>query len=385
MVEPCGASRAMSRRWSGALVLAVASALRPVPFEPRAPPRLPRPFFNGWCLRAMDAASGCSATAIVGCFSRGRRRYAEHLVAVAARVPSPSGGREVLAAQRVYGGDECAVTSFAEGEGPRFSFEAPCGSLDVRGGHARAAFTVADVAGRPVTVALETASASPWASGGGAEGWLGSPLASWALPCRYHVRCVDSVARASASGGDGAGAWASDGALLHAESNFGRAFPKKWAWCQAAQAGKSVLAVGGTFKVGPVPLRRTWLVRYASEAVDWDFRTTDLRTRAAARDLRPPLAEGGGDAVLDLALERRTRGEVRVLEVRATASRDAFLDEALYVPTPRGFSKAPGTREAFAATVAVRASLREGGETRVVETATFDGACLEFGGDYLLL
>ena len=81
-----------------------------------------------------------------------------------------------------------------------------------------------------------------------------------------------------------------------------------------------------------------------------------------------------------------TRMEARTnADKMGAAISDAFLDEALYVPTPRGFSKAPGTREAFAATVAVRASLREGGETRVVDAATFEGACLEFGGDYLLL
>ena len=163
--------------------------------------------------------------------------------------------------------------------------------------------------GRDVAVDLAAAAPSPWAAGGGPEGWLGRRLTGWALPCRYAVRCVDSPAVAAATAG--ASRWSSSSALLHAEANHGRSFPKQWVWCQGAARGRSVLAVGGTFRVGPLPLADTWLVRYASPAVgEWAFRTTDLRTTATS-DLAPPAA---GPAPARLTLERRTRGERRILE-----------------------------------------------------------------------
>ena len=351
---------------------AAATTRRPLPFEARSPPRR-GPFFNGWCLRAMDE-TGCSATAIVGCFSRGAR--SEHLVAVAARARTPDGGFETAAAQRVYRGDECRLDGAPRGAGPSLRFEAPCGVLAADGGDLRATFALPGGDGRDVAVDLAAAAPSPWAAGGGPEGWLGRRLTGWALPCRYAVRCVDSPAVAAATAG--ASRWASSSALLHAEANHGRSFPKQWVWCQGAARGRSVLAVGGTFRVGPLPLADTWLVRYASPAVgEWAFRTTDLRTKATS-DLAPPAA---GPATARLTLERRTRGERRILDLVASA--DEFLPDALFVPTPGGFSDDPGTREALAATVTVTASVVDGGRRRVVDEATIEGACLEFGGRYV--
>ena len=55
-----------------------------------------------------------------------------------------------------------------------------------------------------------------------------------------------SVAAATA----GASRWSSSSALLHAEANHGRSFPKQWVWCQGAARGRSVLAVGGKGTLG---------------------------------------------------------------------------------------------------------------------------------------
>lgn len=353
-----------------ALLLArVALALHP--FAPRSPPLLPRPFFNGWCLRCTDPRTGASASAIVGSFSRGRGRYASHLVAVTARAPGESGALASSSAQRVYDGDACRFTRRG-GEAPAFAFLAPCGELVSDGGALRARFSLPDGGGGYVSVEIagEDVGEAGWA-GGGAEGWLGSRLARWALPCRYHVRSLASAARCEARA-DGA-AFATDGALLHAESNFGRAFPTAWTWCQAAAEDATLLAVGGAFRVGPAALPNTWLVKFATPDIDWAFRTTDARTSAATAALDPP--PGGG--TLKLAVVRRVRGETRALEIAAEGSH--FL-EPLAVPTKTGFSKDPGTRECLDATVRVTALL-DGVE---VASRTFDGACLEFGGAHLL-
>ena len=93
------------------------------PFQPRGPPTRKRPHFDGWCIRASE--NEASASVIVGCFSRGRRRYDKHLVIVAQRTRE-NGEWRTKVQQKFYDDGECSLTTTGEG----FRFTAPAGVLE---------------------------------------------------------------------------------------------------------------------------------------------------------------------------------------------------------------------------------------------------------------
>jgi len=347
------------------ICLATAAALQPkqprlrtAPFEPRGAPRLRRPHFDGWCARATDQKTGASSSIIVGCFSPGRGRYAKHLVIVAARLRAPDGNWVDRVDQQLYDDCECSLT-VTKAKGPNFRFEAPSGFLQVAGSELRAKFELDGVASD-----IATHTTTPWRP----EGWLGSRYTRWLLPCRYEVQCTRSPGTADVAGGDAT--WRGD-ALVHAEAQYGSAFPRAWRWIQATDEETTLVATGGLFVIGPVTTR-TWLCRYEVAGEVWSFRTTDPRT-SATEESAPPRDDRPG--TLRVVFRRKFRGETRTLELAATAP-EATFSTPLYVPTRTGFARNPGSRESFAASVTATASV----EGAIVDERTFEGACLEFGG-----
>ena len=142
------------------------------PFQPRGPPTRKRPHFDGWCIRASEDEA--SASVIVGCFSRGRRRYDKHLVIVAQRTKE-GGAWRTRVAQQFYDDNECSLTTTGEG----FRFAAPAGVLEASPSSLTTNFDLGSV-----QASISTGPETPW----NPEGWLGSRWTRWLLPCRYAVR-----------------------------------------------------------------------------------------------------------------------------------------------------------------------------------------------------
>ncbi|KAJ1454105.1 hypothetical protein M885DRAFT_522250 [Pelagophyceae sp. CCMP2097] len=235
----------------------------------------------------------------------------------------------------------------------------------------------------------------------GPEGWLGR--VGWVLPCRYDINTLGSTASVAVAVKSAAGAEEklieqSTTARAHVESNHGRAFPASWVWVQAADGvGRSLIAVGGRFKIGFLTVP-TWIVAYRAPTLnpedDWSFRTTDVAlTRCTSTRLSPPTAVGAEEASLRLTLQKKRRFDMLrwksrrrqlVLELDVRADTLDFFQDRLNVPTPKGFSTTPGCAEAFGAAATVRAYVVQGGTRRLVDEATLSQAALEFGGAHLV-
>ena len=310
------------------------------PFQPRGPPTRKRPHFDGWCIRASE--NEASASVIVGCFSRGRRRYDTHLVIVAQRTRE-GGAWRTRVAQQFYDDNECSLTTTGEG----FRFTAPAGVLEASPSSLTTNFDLGSV-----QASISTGQEAPW----NPEGWLGSRWTRWLLPCRYAVRLTNSK-----------GTWNQRPAFVHAEAQYGARFPKSWRWVQATDRDATLVATGGAFEIGPLTTN-TWLCRYEVDGSVWSFRTTDPRTSCEE-------VSDEGEASLRLVLRRSFGGEKRRLELTCTATPTTF-SEPLYYPTREGFSNSPGSRESFASTVRVKAEA----DGHLIDERIFEGACLEFGG-----
>ena len=128
------------------------------PLQPRGPPTRKRPHFDGWCIRASE--NEASASVIVGCFSRGRRRYDTHLVIVAQRTKE-GGAWRTRVAQQFYDDNECSLTTTDEG----FRFTAPAGVLEASPSRLTTNFDLGSV-----QASISTGQEAPWHP----EGWLGS-------------------------------------------------------------------------------------------------------------------------------------------------------------------------------------------------------------------
>lgn len=248
---------------------------------------------------------------------------------------------------------------------------------------------VVDMASPRLAVRLASTKLTPWNAArprDGPEGWLG--YVESLLPCRYFVHALGGPAafvvdaRAAAGVGRGSGARSAsyrvrgDRAQLHAEGNNGRSFPRAWTWIQAfgARPGDAFVAVGGRFRVGVLPLR-TWIIALRLEGLRWDFRTVHLDSVRARLEALPRTARGNSSATLDAVSRDGTR---RVLiSVHAPAG---DFGAPVSVPTPAGFSDAPGCVEAHTATLRVKCFRWDGAAWAWVRDADMRMAALEFGG-----
>ncbi|CAM9902697.1 unnamed protein product [Laminaria digitata] len=210
---------------------------------------------------------------------------------------------------------------------------------------------------------------------------------------------------------------------MHMEANYGESFPTGWVWAQGCSATEGLygnvfqdgevvddgsgfssdtkggsgtgigdggdeeesmetparfVLTGGRFVIGPVTTN-SFVMAFRSKEHSWNFRSTDL-DRIAVKASR---------AENRLKLVARSWGGNRVLKADIHAPAASF-GSAIYVPTPEGFSDAPGCVESYAATATFRLYTKgdkaDGdGVTRPLvlrEEVEFKLAALEFGGDF---
>jgi len=371
--------------FSGARAHKVATGVRSSALAPRATlrtapqgglwARFARPRFDGWCCRCTDDA-GRAASVIVGVFKRRQRE--EHLAALVVRNDSGT-----FAAQRLFssssstGGDPLPTLT-------RDAWSHPDVGSVRWGVSTTPSFFAADLAidGVAATVAVHHHHHGVDDDDATflAEGWLGRRPFRYALPCRYLVPAT----RAACDVALGRTPSAQTGGLAHVEFNTGRAFPSGWVWCQAHDVATraSLIVVAGPFLPSLASKKPTVLAaarlaaREDDEEEDFavlELRTVDRRTRLEAF----ATCVVDDDALLAVRLVTTTRrgGSELVCDLRVTAPVSSFVEPPLYVPTRHGFR--PGARESFDAT----AHLRIG--TSRERLVRFDGATLEFGGDYI--
>lgn len=216
----------------------------------------------------------------------------------------------------------------------------------------------------------ETISRTQWSAGTDTpEGFL----VRLPLPLHWHVHSLGSVCDFSLSiasqelpPADRLGA-----AVVHQEKNWAHGFPSAHMWVQARSGEERGFCCAGGRILGV----EAFLVGYRSEACSVDF--------------RPPFAlrVAGWSPFMSYAtdwdargFEMSVQGLWRKLTVRATAPRGTFF--ALSAPFADGH-ELNALGESFQAVLEVK--VYEGGlfsPWRLVHEDRFEGASLEFGGDY---
>ncbi|KAG8465562.1 hypothetical protein KFE25_002869 [Diacronema lutheri] len=378
-----------SGTWPPTASLALVAGV-PAPIARRAS----GPFFEGWAIRAVDAALGV-VMVIIGSFrAAGEPRFTSHLLVLQHHPPgahplgpgSRTGGR---VAQVLMGGDDVRIRSRrartpftapgADGRPADFEWRilvgpAAGGSLAVDATRAWANFSL-----RGLGVHVAAVGRAPWnphARRTGPEGWMRHVGAL--LPCRYFVHSLGSRGAVAVRidrppwPGPGTGAAArlngraelrAEHALVHVEGNYGRLFPAGWSWVHAiaprargSAERTSLLAVGGLFQIAALTTR-TWIIAFRhSGGRAWDFRTTD---GDRVREVRQS-CNGS------LHVDARSRDGRRRLAFAISAPRASF-GAPIYVPTATGFSASPGCTEAHGATLNIRTYMRATVRPRAVE------------------
>ncbi|CBN77444.1 conserved unknown protein [Ectocarpus siliculosus] len=304
---------------------------------------------------------------------------------------------------------------------PSFTWEADgIGSFAVDGDKGRLSFQLPEL-----SVAASFRYRQPWSeerpNSAGPEGWL---QRTGLLPLHYFVQSMGSEAGYSLKATGAPRAVVGRGSI-HMEANYGESFPTGWVWAQGCSATKGLcgnvfrdgeltnpdggsaqeasagrraaggkadglggskkdsatprfVLTGGRFVIGPITTT-SFVLAFRSERHNWNFRTTDLDrivVTASRKDHR-------------LTLVAKSWGDNRVLKADIRAPEGSF-GSAIYVPTPEGFSNAPGCVESYAATARFRLytkgdKLEGDGVTRPLvlrEEVEFKLAALEFGGEY---
>lgn len=192
------------------------------------------------------------------------------------------------------------------------------------------------------------------------------------VPLRWHVHHLKGEARGTVRI-DGA-ARTFDGAALHQEKNWGRAFPSRWIWLQAndfedrpdvalAAAGGPIFAPSWSPSGYMLGLR--WRDRF------FTFRTQDTHQFPLARF---EIDEENGLARWSLDAENLRHR----VEIRAHADAGALIP--IDVPADGGL--AVGAVEHLAATVDVTLYARDGLGWRLLGTARTHTAAVEAGGEF---
>eukprot|EP00656_Telonema_subtile_P009603 TRINITY_DN14521_c0_g1_i2.p1 TRINITY_DN14521_c0_g1~~TRINITY_DN14521_c0_g1_i2.p1 ORF type:complete len:356 (+),score=53.20 TRINITY_DN14521_c0_g1_i2:176-1243(+) len=205
----------------------------------------------------------------------------------------------------------------------------------------------------------------PWDRSGpdssGPEGWVGKTLP---LPCHYYVHSLGSATnfRIKSDGETVQGQ-----GFTHMETNYGQNFPSGWLWVQGVSADGAVqlMLTGGLFNIGPIPTH-TFLLGFRSPDLNLDLRTTDLDVFKH----RFNASEGW----LEMSA-RSPLGQTR-LSMNVSTPVSTFSD-ALYFPTPNGFTNIPGAVESYAAQVSIEVTKGSVTQRHVIQLGA-----LEFGGTY---
>lgn len=152
----------------------------------------------------------------------------------------------------------------------------------------------------------------------------------------------------------------------HQEKNWGDSFPDSWIWAQGISNDRSnshFALAGGPTKVGPLTVT-AYLVGYRSFSLNWSFHPQDP-------SLFTPTIRSC-DGYFNLVAKDVTG---KMLNITIQAEPKSFTKVGC--PTRTGFRRF--SDESFVSHVIVEAY--QFGQ--LVETTSFDGAGLEFGGDYM--
>lgn len=371
---------AVSQRIGGAgrIRLRAASLLALLPLEPGPLPQRSRTqWFEGFFFRLTDHAAHTSLAVVFGSLRKPTASVAaagpgfdEHLLVVAFDANGRTGSSShLLDGSRVTlrggGGNGSPRATWWSDQLGGMMIDGDDASLDLRLPSLRLNATVTGPRVAWRADAPDTA---------GPEGWLAR---TGLLPCHYFVHSFGSRAHYSLRqrgriGGErhGERTLAKGSALAHIERNWGDTFPVGWVWAQAAARDGAAFLVltGGRFIIGPLTTDSYVIgLRAPAQGLFWDFRSTDLDRVV---DVRRP-CEG------TLFLNATSRGGRRRIELLLAAPPGSF-GEPIAVPTPQGFSAAPGCVEAYGAVAHLAAWEHEALRLRV----DIPLAVLEFGGSY---
>jgi hypothetical protein len=266
-----------------------------------------------------------------------------------------------------------------------------------------------------VQLNLECSHLVPWSTSDrfdGPEGWLGRWFGNLGiLPCRYHVHCTGCQCKYSVLAGEDMAindfaSHGEHGSLLlnrrlsrlivyeendkqfqkwegygttHVETNWGSTFPEGWVWAQASNqdATTSISIVAGKFVIGGIKsMQFIIFVRVAGCTQPIVFRTIDLSTFQYSFDGRLGRVQINATTIsgdeLSIAIDR---GEHCIHQSEQTPILSGF-GSPLYSPSVRGFSKRPGCRECYDATLT--------GHLKSLDDfdLSLSLAALEFGGNF---
>ena len=375
------------------LFLAAVSSAEASPLNPQ-PVALFGPFFQGWLVRTVDHACQRSVILIVGSFSKGgSRRFDEHYVFCG--VETPDGAQQFEAFPDPSGVSitgsrpslpfpvrlspfmqKTNITWAAKNLGWfKFNDEECC--ADFKLGGARVRFTAKN---RVPWSPTNTHSAGP-------EGMLG--YIPFLLPCHYFVHSCGSDCDYALELPTSRRSESSVRSLLsathtlsgrghaHIEGNHGTCFPQGWVWAQAVSRDNraSFSLTGGRFEIGPLsPL--TFILFVRSNGRTRIFRTTDLDKVEYDLD--------GVSGTVKITAQSVFGQSKAVITITPQGPFERAFGKPIHIPTPAGFSDAPGCRETYTAIadVACFDYDAEAGEYRPAETVRFPLTALEFGGSF---
>eukprot|EP00455_Lapot_gusevi_P046699 TRINITY_DN618_c0_g1_i1.p1 TRINITY_DN618_c0_g1~~TRINITY_DN618_c0_g1_i1.p1 ORF type:complete len:363 (-),score=111.40 TRINITY_DN618_c0_g1_i1:166-1254(-) len=161
----------------------------------------------------------------------------------------------------------------------------------------------------------------------------------------------------------------------HMEKNWGKSFPPAWMWAEGIKMDTATsptptlfaLAGGPTKVLGPIVIT-AYLVGYRSASLNWNFHPQDIGTLYF-----PTINSCQGYFNL------LVRDPFRALNITVTAKPSTF--SKVQCPTETGFRAY--SAESFQSHVEIQAYSHSFSGDKLLETVSFDGAALEYGGQYM--
>jgi tocopherol cyclase len=168
--------------------------------------------------------------------------------------------------------------------------------------------------------------------------------------------------------------------VAHIEKNWGVSFPRGWTWMQAFSGNQANPSSMRTFAMagGKLLAQKAFMLGYRSEKLDWSF--SSPITLMPLCSPTPFMAETYDSKKGTAHYEVGSLMKKIVVDVQAPAEHEGWL--ALNCPLEEGHGN-KFAYESFDGNIVVKAYRRRWNLTwSLVEETVFEGAAVEFGGDY---